>query len=203
MTATDLTMTVNLWRLNRFAMTLAERNGHILQAELFGSGISTTRRRDYFTGVALFKWALFRGIKRSLEGEMRSHAGSVQGKMFPFVSPLLRARANVKLLDHNILHDGAPLGEGSADIVRIANLLQRSYFDEGQIRRIVSNVRLMCHEGSIVIVCRNAETHIEASFLRLDSAGKFSVEARIGMGSEVEDYFVHPPAATSPAMHPE
>ncbi len=187
MIATDLVMSVDLYAIGRHLRALAERNGHLLQIEMFGWGIRThLRGRDYLTGAALWRPALCRLARRRLRDAR--HEGQ-----FQLVSPALRRHPRIRLADDDVFAPNpAPFIRG-ADVVRIANLLQPIYFSDEQIRSAVGNIRERCRgEGSLVIVCRNTDDRLEGSILRMTGGRHFTLEARLGPGSEVEGYFTAP-----------
>ena len=187
MIATDHVMSVELYAISPHLRALAERNGHLLQIEVFGHGIRTyLRGLDYLTGAALWRSALCRFARRRLRNAVR------EGQ-FQLVAPALRRHARIRLADDDIFAPNpAPFIRG-ADVVRIGNLLQPIYFSDDKIRRAVANIRERCRgEGSLVIVCRNTDDRLEGSILRMTAGRQFVLEARLGPGSEVESYFTAP-----------
>ncbi len=187
MIATDHVMSVGLYAVGPHLRALAERNGHLLQIEVFGHGIRTyLRGLDYLTGAALWRPALCRLTRRRLKD------ARCEGQ-FQLVAPALRRHARIRLADDDIFAPNpAPFIRG-ADVVRIGNLLQPIYFSDDQIRRAVANIRERCRgEGSLVIVCRNTDDKLEGSILRMTGERQFALEARLGSGSEVEGYFTAP-----------
>lgn len=187
MIATDHVMSVGLYAVSPHLRALVERNGHLLQIEIFGHGIRTyLRGLDYLTGAALWRPALCRFARRRLKDAV--HEGE-----FQLVAPALRRHARIRLADDDIFAPNpAPFVRG-ADVVRIANLLQPIYFSDDQIRCGVANIRERCRgEDSLVIVCRNTDDRLEGSILRMTAGRQFVPEARLGPGSEVESYFTAP-----------
>jgi hypothetical protein len=184
MIATDLVMSVDLFAIGRYMRVLTEKNGHLLQIEMFGSGIRTfLRRRDYLTGGVVWRKALCYLARPLLK--MATHEGT-----YLLVSPALRDQDRIKLFDDDLLAPNPPQFARCADVVRVANLVQPIYFSDDQIRQAVENIRERCRgEGSLVVVCRNAGTNLEGSILRMTGQRQFSVEARLGRGSEVEHHF--------------
>jgi len=184
MIATDLVMSVDLFAIGRHMRVLTEKNGHLLQIEIFGSGIRTfLRRRDYLTGGVVWRKALCFATRRLLR--TANHQGT-----YLLVSPALRDQARIKLFDDDILGPNPPQFAECADVVRVANLIQPIYFSDVQIRQAVENIRERCRgEGSIVVVCRNTSEGLEGSILRMTDERQFAVEARLGRGSEVERHF--------------
>jgi len=187
MIATDLVMNVYIYDLGKHLKVLTERGGHLLQIELFGKGLRTyTRFRDYFLGGWIWR-PILRSYVRS-----RLSKGVRQGP-YKLVSPSLRDRTNIQLLDDDILAPTPAELLGNADVVRVANLIQSVYFTDAQMKRAVIAVRERCRgEGSLVVICRDYKNRIEGSILRLTGENRFVVEERIGGGSEAEPYFLIP-----------
>jgi hypothetical protein len=184
MIATDFVMSVYLVRIGRALKVLVERNGHLLQIEFFGIGLRTyTRWRDYLLGGFIWRNALCSFLRSKLS--TRPWDGP-----YYLVSPLLRDCPDIIFRDDNILEPNPPDLIGCADVIRIANLLQRAYFSEHEIKLGLQHLRERCRgEGSLIIVCRNSRWRIDGSILRMTNARQFVVEARIGRGSEVEQFF--------------
>jgi hypothetical protein len=197
MVATDLVTDVYLLKLNRHLSVLLQRDGTILQYEVLGHGArGRSKRRDYLTGLWLARSLLRRWTVRRLYSHP-DFAAIVAGTPYSdavtklsFAAPALAACPRVELMEHDILSDVPVMPDGAADVVRIANLLQAVYFTQPQIAKIVAAIKRMCHPGSIVIVCRNKDKELTASFMRCLPDGRFRLEGRIGGGSEVEESFV-------------
>jgi hypothetical protein len=187
MIATDLVMRVYMFRVSKNICALTEMNGHLLQMEIFGKPVYTySRRRDYFTGGFIWRRALCAIIRSRLSKCAR------QGSYY-FVTPALRGQDRIVLLEDNILSPSPQDLLGCADVIRIANLVQRVYFTHDEIRRSVRTIRERCRgEHSLVVVCRNGPEGLEGSILRLTARNEFVVEARLGSGSEVEQFFTNP-----------
>jgi hypothetical protein len=205
--ATDRTINGYVARLHQGLDVLIEPRGHILKIELHGRDFSPwCSATDYLDGLFLFKafvrryvdWRFRRaGLKFPLEGEWeaRRQGGlSIEGPYF-MVTPELKGRPNVTILEDDILSPRPPGLTGVADVVRLAHVLRPDRLSAGQIRRIVRNVRVSCRDGAVVLVCRSnprarARAALEGSFLIAVPGGGFELEERIGPGSEVENYFV-------------
>jgi hypothetical protein len=200
MIATDLTINVYLANLGRHLRALLEPNGHILQIEVMGRGIGLwNQRHDVRTGRFIWKKALLALVRACLwwsgaspgDDRRRGRSGSpsISGP-YQLVTPRLRSHVRVRLLDDDILAATPPDRVAVADVIRLANIVQRSYFTEEHIRKIVRNVRERCRgPGSLVVLCRNRSDGFEGSILRLTDDGKFAVEARLDSGSEAERFF--------------
>ena len=75
-------------------------------------------------------------------------------------------------------------------MIRAANLIQRGYFRDAAISRSVQTIRERCRgAGSLVIISRNRPERLDGTIFRLTETGRFVVEARLGAGSEVEQFF--------------
>lgn len=188
MVATDLVMSVYIYDLGKHLKALTERNGHLLQLEVFGTGIRTyTRWRDYFLAGFLWRKSLCAFARSRLSRSMR------KGPYY-LVSPLLRNDRSVRLIDDDILAQNSSEWVASADVIRVANVIQRIYFTEDEIKRAVENLRERCRgEGSLVVVCRNRGSRLDGSILRMTNLREFALEARLGQGSEVERFFTNSP----------
>ena len=183
MIGTDANMTAYLYKLSPSFHVLADRNRNLLQLELFGFAVRPYhRKRDMFTGGVIWRPILRRIASRLLP------AVSHEGPLY-LVTPLLRNQGRVQLIDDDILQPNSPALVRSADVVRVANLIQHEYLDARAIARAVENVRQRCRgKDSLVIVCRN-QPALSASILRMNAERRFVVQAREGGGSEVEEFF--------------
>jgi hypothetical protein len=205
MIATDRTISTYLAEIGGGLSALLEPNGHLLQLDYKGRGIRCwLRRRDYLTGSHLWRRALIaltrrsllaRGVSFPLEpGAVRAHGAAwrVTGP-FPLVTPALRARSDVRLMDDDILLPPPPDLVGSADVIRVANVLQRVYFSETQLHAVAANLtRRSRGPGSIIILCRNREAALEGSILKQRTDGTWEAISRLDPGSEAERYFTEP-----------
>jgi hypothetical protein len=200
MIGTDVSLSVYSVTLGRNFHVMIEPSGSILQLDLFGRGLRLwCGWRDYFNGSfiirktlgALARQRLARlAIKFPIKGPPATRLADAVSGPYQLVTPQLRARHDVILADDNILAPNPREYTAVADVVRIANVLQHTYFSEEQIRMAVRNIRARCRgEGSLVVVCRDKGSVLEGSILRAGKGG-FSLERRLGPGSEVESYFI-------------
>lgn len=187
MIGTDSNMTAYLYELFPNFRALTDRNRKLLLLELFGRPLRPyRRRRDLLTGGVIWR-PILRRIASSMLAKA-PHEGPLH-----LVTPRLRDQARIQLLDDDILQPNPPALVRSADVVRVANLIQRGYFDTPDIARAVENIRQRCRgKDSLVIVCRTPPA-LSASILRMDADGRFVVQARGGGGSEVEKFFTSLP----------
>ena len=184
MIATDLVMNVYIYLLNKNVRALTESNGHLLQIEIFGKSVYTySRRRDYYTGGLIWR--------RALCAMVRSRLGScVRDGPYNLVTPPLRGQDRIVLLEDDIFAPTPRQLLGCADVIRAANLIQRGYFPDTAISRSIQTIRERCRgAGSLVIISRNRPERLDGTIFRLTETGRFVVEARLGAGSEVEQFF--------------
>lgn len=184
MIATDLIMKVYLFQVSKNICAMTEINGHLLQIEIFGKPVYAYRlRRDYLTGGIVWRTALCAYVKSRLSESLR------QGP-YHFVTPALRGHNHIVLREDDIYGPKREEFLGCADVIRVGNLIQPIYFTDDEIRHAVQAVRERCRGAdSLVIVCRNKPDRLEGSILRLTDRKEFVVEARLGPGSEVEQFF--------------
>ena len=184
MIATDLVMNVYVCLLSKNVRALTESNGHLLQIEIFGKSVYTySRRRDYYTAGLIWR--------RALCATVRSRLGScVRDGPYNLVTPALRGQDRIALLKDDIFAPTPRQLLGRADVIRAANFIQRGYFSDAAISRSIRTIRNRCRgAGSLVIISRNRPERFDGTIFRLTKVGRFVVEARLGAGSEVEQFF--------------
>jgi hypothetical protein len=178
---------------------LVDGAGHLLQVDSNGSGVCRLLRlRDYLWSTRLF--ALLRDLPLLAAGVVvaavarpsirssRNAAGTAFGLRYrplQLVSATLSSLPDVEIIEDDILID-SPY-RGAFDVLRAANILNRSYFDEATLNSMVKKLRRRLRPGGLMIVCRSNHDHVNnASIFRLAPDGSFEVLARLNAGSEVE-----------------
>jgi hypothetical protein len=186
MTATDFSVNANLYAVTRGVRLLADRAGDPLQYEFLGVGIRAWNRRiDYLTGY----WLLTALARRFVRGRPLSLLGPVR-----LVSRRELAKAVFDIVEDDVTVANPQLAQ-RFDVVRAANLLNRSYFDAATLRRSVDHLKSYTRgPGSLLVICR---THLDGSnhgtIFEVLPGNALRVVERIGNGSEIEDLLV--PAA--------
>lgn len=196
MTAGDLTAEAFLISRGRHLHALADANGYALQYEVFGRALpSPPRRIDRYLNAALWlmrrtlaaRFASLRAASCEAAKDEVVGDGGVMCRRVALVSAQLRARRDLEVVEDDIL-SGVWRGRRS-HVVRAANILNRSYFDEPSLRRALSNLRARLLPGGLLVVCRTddetATNHATVFSLRDD--GTLTVVSRLGGGSEVEE----------------
>jgi chemotaxis methyl-accepting protein methylase len=73
------------------------------------------------------------------------------------------------------------------DVIRVANLVQRVYFDDDTLRKIVINLRDRLRDGGILIICRTTENGVNHATIFRRTGDCFVFDASINDGAEVRD----------------
>jgi len=185
-TGTDLALTAYLLEVGPGLRVLVDEHGHALQYEIFGRAVRAwVRRADYVTGMILLLGALrllTRGkVRRLLRAE------NLHDHELVLLSRRVRNNPRIAVESNDILQ----LTDsyiGRFDFVRAANILNRGYFDEGELRRAIGNVaRYLSGPGAWLLVARSVEQKTAGTLFRLAADGRrFKVSCRFGEGSEIE-----------------
>ena len=102
------------------------------------------------------------------------------------VDPTVRSSAAVTVIEDDIFLRRPEL-HGRFHVLRAANILNRAYFDDEQLRAGVATLRERLRPGGLLIVCRTHDDGANhGSIVRASDEG-WIVAARIGYGSEIED----------------
>src|SRR4051812_22865832 len=182
MTATDLTLWARLVFLAP-GLAVLEAGGQPLQYVLGGVAIRAWRRRlDYITGYALAA-ALVGGIAARRRARISDH-----GERVLLVSREARD-APIDWVEDDIFADNPPHFVGRFDAIRAANVLNRDYFDAGELAQAAANLKgRLAGLGARLIVNRTLHDGANnATMFRLAETGGLEVEARFGGGSEIEE----------------
>lgn len=184
MTATDLVLSANLVRLWP-GIEVLERSGLVLQHVVFGWPLRPWRRRlDFLSGYVVLnllanstaRWRL-----RRLDVQKRSSS-------VVLLSPRAMQCKDVTWMEQDILDRPSNYLQNRFDVVRAANILNREYFSEAKLRCAVSNIKTFLKNSGLLIVNRtHANNSNHATLFELTNDGQFSLIARFGRGSEIED----------------
>lgn len=165
---------------------LTDDSGHPLQYDVMGQVVRPWgRRADYATGM-LFVRALANawigGRARKVVQQRGADASPVQ-----LISPRARTNPHVRIERNDIFVD-TPAYHDRFDFVRAANILNRGYFDEAQLRRAISNiVQYMSGPNAYLLVVRSTQGQHVGTLFQVSPDGKYmNVVDRSCGGSEVE-----------------
>ena len=179
-TATDLSVGGAIFEIAPGIRVLEDTSGDLLQSEFFGFGVRAWNRRlDFITGYfALSKLGriLAKRLPRThlmdVKLSSRLRMASIKNALDFFENDLTE-------IDHNFAN--------RFDIVRTANVLNRSYFDVSKIRMMVANLKTYVRKpGGLLIINRTHQDGTNhGTFFELCAHG-VRVLRRLGGGSEIE-----------------
>ncbi len=114
------------------------------------------------------------------------------------VSPSLATHGSIEWVEDDVLRDRR--FPQRFHVVRAANLLNRRYFDEPTLERMLANLRERLRPLGLLVVCRtvpaeNGERRNHATVFRLEPDGRFRAVGRLNEGSEIADLVLGLPAA--------
>jgi hypothetical protein len=148
----------------------------------------------YLPWMALLRLAAalqFRQRRRG--GPGRLPRGGATCRPILLVSPRLIEDDRVELIEDDILNNREI--RGAYHVVRAANILNRSYFDEPDLIAILDNLRRRLVAGGLLVVCSTTEPDGEGrpagernhgTVFALRPDGRLEVAGRLGDGSSVE-----------------
>jgi hypothetical protein len=206
MVAGDLVVRAFLIEVAKFFRVLVDRDGRLLQVDVWGSGIclppglrahNNPRRllalvRDLPMLIAGFAVAAVSAPAIRASSNRPGKTFGLTYSPLELVSSALSSLPDVQIVEDDILADAAT---DTVDVLRAANILNRAYFDADTLSRMVANLRHRLRSGGLMIVCRTDYGGLNnASLFRLNADGKFEVLARLNAGSEIEDLVLNTPA---------
>ena len=196
MTAGDVCIFAWLVSFGSRLRVLVDQSGHPLQFDLFGRGIPYPLglRRSFLCPPVLLLTHVCRRLLPVLMPWLRERATPIA-----LVSPEL-AKRGVRIVEDDLLAPGAFAAQ--FDVVRAANVLNRSYFDEDALALMCVNLRARLRREGLLIVCSTDERGVNhGTAFRANAAGELEVAARIGEGSAVEQLVLEA-RAVAPALLP-
>ena len=195
MIAGDLTAHAYLLSMPNDLHVLVDRAGNSLQFDVRGEAIQSTPGRKAwafnFYSLLLLQRTLRRHCRSLLmkcdaAGGVYSDQKGLTCRRIALVSPRLLKLPRIRVIEDDIFE--APRDKALYHVVRAANILNRSYFDNATLIRGVSNLRRRLLPGGLLITCRtNKEGQNNGTVFQLTESETFSSIARLNQGSEIED----------------
>jgi hypothetical protein len=102
------------------------------------------------------------------------------------VGPAVRASPTVSVIRDDIFEHRPDL-RARFHALRAANILNRAYFGEDRLVAGVTSLRERLRPGGLLIVCRTHDDGTNHGSVMQATDGGWTVAARIGRGSEIED----------------
>ncbi len=202
MTGIDLTTSGLMVSFGNRLHTVLDRTKWPLLFEIDGRWVSNPPRKRHllrhFFSLALIKSALFVWGQRYGEaeaGRMERVLGMpTRTRAINLVTPRLANHPRVTIHEGDILTESWQQGE--FHVIRAANILNRSYFDNDALTRIVLNLRRHLTPDGILVVC-NTDTDEEAvnhaTIFALRADRQLNVLSKLNGGSEVENLILRLP----------
>ncbi len=189
--AVDLSVSAFLLRIAGVDL-LCDPKGHVLQ---IATPVAVKGRPHDPAGSSAR--AALQQVFDAAERLVGGPAGAARGTPVQLISPRLARHARVTVREHD-LTTLRPEWRDRFDVVRAANVLNRDYFDQPTLERMIAHLRTYVRARGLLVLCR---THDDtrtnhASVLRRATAGDaFAVVARVGDGSEIESLVTEMSAA--------
>lgn len=183
LTATDLFIDGAIVELAPGLRALVDPEGWPLQYDVGGHAFRAwVRRLDYATLTAPLRHA----ARAVCQRRARMLLASGRAQPTRMVSPRLLARPDIAIATDDILTRN-PAFVGAYDLVRAANILNRSYFAPADLSRGLANVMSYVAPGGLLIVTRTADDgRNDGTLFARGEDERLEVLARVGKGSEVE-----------------
>lgn len=199
MTGNDLTINGLLVSFGARMHAVLDHTKWPLLFEIKGRWVSYPPRKRhlvrYFVPIALIKAALFVWSYRYAglnEGQTQQILGMrSKTRTISLVTPRLMKHPRVTVCEGNILAKSSL--HGAFDVIRAANILNRKYFDDDSLKKILSNLRQHLSCNGILIVCRtdtDEKAANRATIFNLNERNRFVVMSQLNGGSEIEDLIV-------------
>lgn len=157
---------------------LFDRTGHLMQLEVAGRAVRTPppRRRDRLR---------FAPAVLAVKAAAQVFRGGQRRRPLKLVSPSLTAHPRIDVVEDDILNDHR--WPRRFDVLRAANVLNRCYFGDQVLERMLRNLRSRLASGGLLIVCRTTEEgRNDATLFRLRADRTFEELAHLNKGTEVE-----------------
>lgn len=191
--AGDRLFHASLVRVTRGFEALIDGAGNVLHLDVLGRGIPPRAPGLRGWVTALLGGAV--GLALHLDHRAPAHAGrSSRQTGWLRSEPVLLAsrrvieRGSVELVEDDLLAQNRPEQLGVYHVIRAANILNRGYFPEPVLARMVATLRERLRPEGLLIVCRtDAGGGNQASLFQWQTSRRFRLLERLGAGSEIEE----------------
>jgi hypothetical protein len=201
-TGTDLTIHASLVTFASKLALLIDPKRNILHMDILGRGARPCPTGSYALVTGLMR-VLLRGailFERPLPPLRGNVRESAKGRFLTCepVTLLTRRfapRDSLHLLEEDLLAADHPEFKGAFHVVRAANVMNRSYFCQAQLLRIIDNLKERMKDNGLLVVCRTDDSGLNHASICQRTGGGFHLLHRLGNGSEIEDLLI---TATAP-----
>ncbi len=191
----DLVMDAFLLSAGGGIRALIDRSGFLMHLELAGRPLRLPPPRRCGARLHLHVLNALRAasapaLRYLLHRLQRSPHRSLRA--LKLVSPSLAARGSIDWVEDDIL--SAARDPRRFHVVRAANVLNRRYFDELTLERMLINLRERMRPLGLLVVCRTLTDRTNhATVFRLEPDGRFCSVGRLNEGSEIADLVLRLP----------
>lgn len=200
MTGTDLTTVGTVVSFGERLHAVLDDTNWPMLFEIDGDWVSgPPRKREILRhpfSLALIKSALLLWASRyrqsKAEGTQLILGMPTKTRSISLVTPKLTKHSRVTVKEADILSESSL--EGTFHVIRAANILNKSYFDNHALTKILQNLRCHLAMDGILIVCRT-DPHQEglnrATVFELNDGKQFVIKSRLNGDSEIEELVLH------------
>lgn len=189
LTATDLTVNAVLVSFTDRLGVLFDEEGGVLQVDIAGYPVYprlSGRLNKQLLGLPsrLAGWVMGTELAAFI-GKASDQGGTGLVRRLELVTPRLR-ELGIDVEEEDLLHPNVP--EPRWDVIRAANILNRSYFGEDELRHMLRGLLASVEVGGLLAICRtDSDALNHGSIWRLHPDGGIELVGRVGNGSEVDD----------------
>ena len=183
---TDLVLNATLVDVPPFCRALVDDSGDVLQYEVMGHAVRPWRRRlDFLTGM-IFIRAIVNQTCASRARRLAQADSRV--RRVALISHRLTENPDIRAIEDDVMVENAQFLQ-RFDLVRIANVLNREYFEPPTLRLALNHITsYLAGPGALLLVARtNEHTGQHATLFEVCADGSsLQAVARTGTGSEIE-----------------
>jgi len=99
-------------------------------------------------------------------------------------------RRKIQVREDDLLQKNPPEFVEKFDVIRAANIINRQYFSELALRRMIDNLRGRLRPNGILIICRTHDDNTNNGTIFRRHGSNLQAVDRIGRGSEVAELAV-------------
>jgi hypothetical protein len=190
LTGGDLTATAILISMGKYLHVLTDATGYPLQFEVLGKPMPNPpggrNLLRYFLPLTLLRLAVPIGFDLAMGRSKWPSKLGITHRRITLTSPRLQRSSKIQVVDDDILNNKS--FATSFHVLRAANILNRDYFDDSTLVKMLSNLRDRLLPQGVLVVCGTNDDGVNhGSVFRLDSARHFEVLTRLNQGSDIED----------------
>lgn len=196
MYASDISLYGKLQPITKYFDILLDSNNYPLQFDLLNRSIPSSSS-SLFPSIIQSIFRVISSISLNtiqlLHLSKLLNAGNPNGsnvRSITLVTKLLINNPDFTLLEESI---SSPTPENllnKFNVLRAANILNKSYFDDTTLTKMVLNLKSRLKTNGLLVVCRTCDekdgTNAGTIFNKTDN-GKLEILERMGSGSEIED----------------